>query len=173
MIHLIDYYTRISYPFHIFHFDGAGIVEAVGPSVTHFSPGDEVFYVSNPLRPGSTAEYQLVSEFDAGHKPASMDFVEAAAMPWTYGTAYEALVERLEIKKGENVGLLIINGAGGVGAVASQIARWVLELPVVVTTASRPETVEFTKRMGATHVVNHRGDLKKQVDELGLDVPIK
>ena len=102
-----------------------------------------------------------------------MDFVQAAAMPLTYGTAYEALVERLEIKRGENVGILIINGAGGVGAVASQIARYVLELPVVVTTASRPETVAFTKSMGATHVVSHRGDLGKQIEELGLEVPIK
>jgi NADPH:quinone reductase-like Zn-dependent oxidoreductase len=99
--------------------------------------------------------------------------VEAAAMPLTYGTAYESLIERMEIKKGENVGILIINGAGGVGAMASQIARWVLELPVVITTASRPETVEFTKKMGATHVINHRLDLKKQVDDLKLNVPIK
>ena len=68
---------------------------------------------------------------------------------------------------------MIINGAGGVGAVASQIARYELELPVVVTTASRPETAEFTKSMGATHVINHRLDLKKQIDELRLEVPIK
>ncbi|GAB1210693.1 hypothetical protein APSETT445_009489 [Aspergillus pseudonomiae] len=76
-------------------------------------------------------------------------------------------------QKGEKVGILIINGAGGVGAMASQIARWVLELPVVITTASRPETIDFTKKMGATHVINHREDLKKQIDELHLDVPIK
>ena len=77
------------------------------------------------------------------------------------------------IKKGENVGILIINGAGGVGAVASQIARRQLELPAVITTASRPETVEFTKKMGATHVINHRMDLKRQIDDLKLEVPIK
>ncbi|KAE8406547.1 hypothetical protein BDV37DRAFT_280823 [Aspergillus pseudonomiae] len=94
-------------------------------------------------------------------------------MPLTYGTAYESLLDRLEIKKGEKVGILIINGAGGVGAMASQIARWVLELPVMITTASRPETIDFTKKMGATHVINHREDLKKQIDELHLDVPIK
>lgn len=81
---------------------------------------------------------------------------EAAAMPLTYLTAYEALVERLEIKKGEKAALLIINGAGGVGAVASQIAREILNLPVVITTASRPNTIEFTKRMGATHVLKDR-----------------
>jgi NADPH:quinone reductase-like Zn-dependent oxidoreductase len=168
-----DYYQHVKYPFHIIGFDGAGIVEEVGPDCVNFKPGDKVFYVSNTVREGTTTEYQLVNESDIGHKPKSMDFVEAAAMPLTYGTAYESLVERMEIKKGENVGILIINGAGGVGAMASQIARWVLELPVVITTASRPETVEFTKKMGATHVVNHRMDLKKQVDDLKLDVPIK
>lgn len=94
-------------------------------------------------------------------------------MPLTYLTAYEALVERLEIKKGEKAALLIINGAGGVGAVASQIAREILNLPVVITTASRPNTIEFTKRMGATHVLNHREDLEKQLKELNLEVPLK
>src|ERR1700733_8130068 len=155
-----DYYKRVKYPFHIIGFDGAGIVEEVGSECVLFQPGDEVFYVANTIRQGTTAEYQLVNEFDAGHKPKRLDFVEAAAMPLTYGTAYESLIERLEIKKGENVGILIINGAGGVGAMASQIARWVLDLPVVVTTASRPETIQFSKKMGATHVISHREDLK-------------
>lgn len=154
-------------------FDGAGIVSEAGPQCSLFQPGDEVFYFGNPKRQGATAEYELVDERQVGHKPKSLDFVEAAAMPLTYGTAYASLVERLEIKKGENVGILIINGAGGVGAVASQIARWVLELPVVITTASRPETIDFTKKMGATHVINHREDLKQQVDALKLAVPIK
>lgn len=96
-------------------------------------------------------------------------------MPLTYGTAYEALVDRLEIKKGEKSGILIINGGGGVGSIASQIARNILGLPVVITTASRPETVKFSREMGATHVVNHREDIVKQVRELGLppDVPIR
>lgn len=111
----------------------------------------------------------------AGHKPKSLDFVQAAAMPLTYGTAYEALVDRLEIKKGEKSGILIINGGGGVGSIASQIARNVLGLPVVITTASRPETTEFSKKMGATHVVNHREDIVEQIRGLDLpaDVPLR
>lgn len=98
---------------------------------------------------------------------------QAAAMPLTYVTAYQALVEQLKIEKGERAAVFIINGAGGVGAVASQIARWVLGLPVVITTASREESVQFTKRMGATHVLNHREDLVRQVQDLKLDVPVK
>lgn len=93
-------------------------------------------------------------------------------MPLTYGTAYEALVDRLEIKKGEKAGVLIVNGGGGVGSIASQIARNVLGLPVVVTTASRPETAEFSKKMGATHVVNHKGDIVQQICQLGLPVGV-
>ncbi|KAE8389654.1 hypothetical protein BDV23DRAFT_194313 [Aspergillus alliaceus] len=168
-----DYYNFVPRPFHIMGYDGAGTVQAVGPECTRFRPGDEVFYVSSPIKQGTYSEYQIVLEDTVGHKPKSLDFVEAAAMPLTYGTAYESLVERLEIKKGESAGILIINGAGGVGAMASQIARWVLGLPVVITTASRPETIEFTKKMGATHVVNHRGDLKEQIEGLGLNVPMR
>lgn len=138
-----------------------------------FEVGDEVFYSGSPIRQGSNAEYQLVDERSVGHKPNTLDFAESAAMPLTYITAYEALVERLEITGGEKAALLIINGAGGVGAVASQIARTVLDLPYVITTASRPETTEFTKQMGATHVVNHRDDIAAQIAKLDLDVPLK
>lgn len=153
--------------------DGAGIVVQVGPGVTRFKPGDEVFYVSNPTLQGAASELQLVDEKQCGFKPKTLDFVESAAMPLTYATAYVSLVESLGITKGEKAAILIINGAGGVGAVASQIAREVLNLPVVITTASRPETVAFTKKMGATHVLNHRLDLERQVKDLNLDVPLK
>lgn len=145
----------------------------IGPECSLFREGDEVFYSGSPVRHGSNAEFQVVDERSVGHKPKRLDMGEAAAMPLTYITAYEALVHRLEIQKREKAAVFIINGAGGVGAVASQIARQVLSLPVVITTASRPETLEFTKRMGATHVLNHREDLVKQLQDLKLDVPVK
>jgi NADPH:quinone reductase-like Zn-dependent oxidoreductase len=144
-----------------------------GPDCTLFSEGDEVFYSGSPVRHGSNAEFQLVDERSVGHKPKRLDMTEAASMPLTYITAYQALVEQMQIETKENAAVLIINGAGGVGAVASQIARQLLELPVVITTASRPESVDFTKRMGATHVVNHRDNLVKQIQNLNLDVPVK
>ena len=107
-------------------------------------------------------------------KPKSLDWGQAAAMPLTWITAYEALVERMEIQKNEQAGILIINGAGGVGSVVSQIARRVLNLPVVVTTASREETVNFSKDVGgATHTINHHEDITEEVEKLKLDVPIK
>lgn len=99
--------------------------------------------------------------------------VQAAAMPLTWITAWEALVERLNIESGEQAGILIVNGSGGVGSIASQIARSVLKLPVVITTASREQTEAFSRAMGATHVVNHHGDIVTQIRALDLPVPVK
>jgi NADPH:quinone reductase-like Zn-dependent oxidoreductase len=169
----LDYYEHVPKPFHIVGVDGAGVVIEAGPDCKYFKPGDEVFYASVPTRQGCAAERQLVDERMAGHKPSTFDFVESAALPVTYGTAHEALIERLGIQKGEQAAVLIINGAGGVGSMATQIARHVLELPVVIATASRPETIEWTKKMGATHVLNHRDDLRPQVAALNLQVPLK
>ncbi|KAL8832887.1 MAG: hypothetical protein Q9170_004689 [Blastenia crenularia] len=168
-----DYFDRCPRPYQIMGFDGAGVITAIGPSVKRFQPGDAVYFANSPVRHGSNAEYQLVDSRSIALKPPSLSFVQAASMPLTYITAYEALIERLEIQKGEQAALLIINGAGGVGSFASQIARKMLGLPVVVTTASRQETQEFSKEMGATHVVNHREDLVKQIADLNLDVPLK
>lgn len=175
-----DYYERVRAltqedpKFHVIGYDGAGVVLEVGPEVKHFQPGDEVYYLGNPVMQGCYAEEVLVDERHAGHKPRRLGFVESAAMPLTYGTAMEALVDRLGIRKGERAGILIINGGGGMGSIATQIARHYLKLPVVVTTASRPETKAFSQEMGATHVVNHREDIVKQIRDLQLpaDVPL-
>ncbi|KAL9088586.1 MAG: hypothetical protein Q9165_006106 [Trypethelium subeluteriae] len=169
-----DYYTRAPALPQILGFDGAGLVERVGPDAAErFHPGDPVFYSGSPIRAGSNAEWQLVDARSVSLKPQRLSFVEAAALPLTWVTAWEALVERMEIREGEEAGILIVNGAGGVGSVASQIARTVLRLPVVVTTTSRPETTAFSKEMGATHTVNHREDVVEQVRALKLPVPIK
>ncbi|KAH8742300.1 chaperonin 10-like protein [Diaporthe sp. PMI_573] len=168
-----DYYKFAPKGFHIIGYDGAGTVLEVGPDCTFFKPGDDISWVGATTRQGSYAEYQLVSEFHCAHKPKSLDFVEAASFGLTFGTAYQSLHHRLEIKPNENVGILIINGGGGVGSAAIQLARNVLNLPAVVATASRQETMDSCKRMGATHVVNHRHNLVEQVKALNLDVPIK
>ncbi|KAH7184634.1 chaperonin 10-like protein [Fusarium flagelliforme] len=168
-----DYYEHVPKDFHIIGFDGAGIVEKIGPDCQFFKPGDEVSWVGATTEQGSYAEYQLLSEFSCAHKPKTFDFVDAASYGLTFVTAYQSLWRRLEIKKEEEAGILIINGGGGVGSAAIQLARKVLRLPVVIATASRDETIESCKKMGATHVINHREDLVKQVADLNLDVPIK
>ena len=168
-----DYYDHVPRPFQIIGYDGAGVVVEVGPDCkSGFKPGDEIFFLDPPTLQGTAAEYTIFDERTAALKPKTLDFVESASLPLTYGTAYE-MCERLEIPKGEKVGMLIINGAGGVGSIATQFARNVLELPVVIATAGRPETIDWCKKMGATHVVNHREDLRSQIKDLKLDVPIK
>lgn len=168
-----DYYERVPPLPQIIGFDGAGIVEGVGEDVKSFKEGDVVYYAGSPIRHGSNAELQLVDSRSVALKPESLSLVEAASMPLTWITAWEALVERMEVKQDEKAGILIINGAGGVGSVATQIASRVLQLPVVVTTTSREETTAFSKEMGATHTVNHREDVVQQIKDLQLDVPIK
>ncbi|RBQ99514.1 hypothetical protein FVER53263_12893 [Fusarium verticillioides] len=168
-----DYYNHVPRDFHIIGFDGSGVVEKTGPDCQLFKVGDEVSWVGPSTDQGSYAEYQLISELACAKKPRNLDFVDTASFGLTFMTAYQSLYRRMEVKPEEQTGILIINGGGGVGSAAIQLARRVLKLPVVVATASRPETIESCKRMGATHVINHREDLAKQIDDLRLNVPIK
>ena len=153
--------------------DAAGIVTAIGPDVTIFQPGDEVFYAGAIDRPGTNAEYHLVDERIVGMKPKTIDWAEAAALPLTAITAWEMLFERLEVKKsvpGAANAIVIIGGAGGVGSIAIQMARKLTNLTVIAT-ASRPETIAWVKEMGAHHVIDHTLPLAQQVAALGLGAP--
>jgi zinc-binding alcohol dehydrogenase family protein len=148
--------------------DAAGIVEAIGKSVTRFKVGDEVYYAGDLTRPGSNAQFQIVDERLVGRKPRSLPFEAAAALPLTTITAGESLFDRLGIdpEKGANGrSLLIIGGAGGVGSIAIQLAKWAgLN---VIATASRPESVKWVLKLGADHAVDHRKPLAPQLAELG------
>ncbi|MDO9382323.1 MAG: zinc-binding alcohol dehydrogenase family protein [Hyphomicrobiaceae bacterium] len=150
-------------------YDAAGVVEAVGPDVTLFKVGDEVFYAGDITRAGTNSEFHLADERVVGRKPKSLSVAEAAALPLTSITAYEVLFDRIGIDAGgrdKGKTLLIIGGAGGVGSIAIQLAK--LAGQVVVTTASRPETIDWVRKLGADHVINHRQPLKPQLDALGL-----
>jgi D-arabinose 1-dehydrogenase-like Zn-dependent alcohol dehydrogenase len=103
-----DYYKHAPKGFHIIGFDGSGTVLEVGQDCEFYKPGDDISYIGATTRQGSNAEYQLVSEFSCAHKPKSLDFVQAASFGLTFGTAYQSLHDRLEIKPGENVGILIV-----------------------------------------------------------------
>ncbi|MBP2486668.1 zinc-binding alcohol dehydrogenase family protein [Rhizobium sp. PRIMUS64] len=153
--------------------DAAGIVKAIGTDVTLFSPGDEVFYSGVISRPGSNAEFHLVDERIVGTKPKSLDFAAAAALPLTSITAYEALFDRLKVQdavSGAGRSILIIGGAGGVGSIAIQIARALTDLTVIAT-ASRPETQDWVRELGAHHVVDHSKPIAPQVAALGIGAP--
>ena len=149
--------------------DAAGTVAAVGPEVTLFKPGDEVYYAGDVTRPGSNSELHLVDERIVALKPKTLDFEQAAAIPLTAITAWEAYFDRMRIDPtGAHRGatLLIIGGAGGVGSIGIQIAK-VARLRVIAT-ASRPETTAWAKELGADHVVDHSQPLRPQVEALGL-----
>jgi NADPH:quinone reductase len=154
-------------------YDAAGIVRSVGPDVTLFQPGDEIFYAGSITRQGTNAEFHVVDERIVGKKPASLDWAEAAALPLTTLTAWEAFFDRLDVNKPVSGGapaILIIGGAGGVGSVAVQIARQRTDLTVIAT-ASRPETQDWVKTLGAHHVLDHSKPLAPQIEVLGIGAP--
>jgi len=144
--------------------DASGTVAAVGAQVTLFKPGDEVYYAGDVTRPGCNSEFHLVDERIVGRKPQSLDWAQAAAVPLTAITAWEAFFDRMKVAKGKS--LLIINGAGGVGSIGIQIAR--LAGLKVVATASRAETIAWVKELGAGQVVDHGKALRPQLEALGL-----
>ena len=150
--------------------DACGVVEEVGSKVRLFKQGDRVFYAGSFIRSGSDSEYQLVDERIVGHAPKTLKDNEAAAMPLTSLTAYEALFEQMGLtwnqENNQHKTILIINGAGGVGSVATQLAH--LAGLTVIATASRPDSIKWTQGHGADYVVNHHEDLVKQVRKLGF-----
>lgn len=151
--------------------DVAGIVESVGSDVTMFKPGDEVYYAGDITRPGANSEYHIVDERIVALKPKTLNWSEAAAVPLTAITAWELLFDRLGVPYGQKTGsgaILIINGAGGVGSILTQIARRLTGLTVIAT-ASRPETIEWVKAMGAHHVINHHNPLDQELKAIGFD----
>lgn len=156
-------------PPRILGWDAAGTVEAVGEQVEGFAPGDEVFYAGDVTRPGSNAEYQAIDSRLVGKKPANWSFAEAAAVPLVGITAWELLLERMMVhamNEDADKPILIINGAGGVGSAMIPLAK-TLGLQVVAT-ASRPETVDWCRQLGADEVLNHREPLAAQAEALGI-----
>jgi len=150
--------------------DVSGIVREVGDAVTLFRPGDEIWYAGSITRPGADSEFHLVDERIVGRKPASLDHAQAAALPLTTITAWEALFERLAISRdpARNRGrhLLLIGAAGGVGSIALQLARHAgLK---VIATASRAESIAWVRRFGAEHVVDHNQPLAPQLAAIGV-----
>ena len=173
----------------ILGWDAAGEVVEAGSDCTLFKKGDAVYYAGSISRPlGTNCEFHLVDERVVGRKPKSLSFEEAAAMPLTTITAWEALYDRLDTIKRQHHQdesfILIIGGAGGVGSIAIQLAKNPVSQSSssstassssfpginVIATASRAESVEWCKRMGADYVINHHKDLKSQIKELiGID----
>ena len=154
-------------------YDASGVVEAVGPDVGDFGAGDAVFYAGSIARPGTNSEFHLVDERIIGTKPATLSDAEAAALPLTAITAWEMLFDRLDVNRPTPQGgeiILVIGGAGGVGSITIQLLRALTNVTVIAS-ASRPETQEWVRELGAHHVVDHRRPMAPQVEALGLGAP--
>jgi len=138
--------------------DGAGVVEAVGASVSAFAPGDEVFFCYGGLgqSAGNYAEYTVIPSYAAAKKPAGIDVAEAAAAPLVLITAWEALFDRAGIAIGEGAGqkVFVHAGAGGVGHVAVQLAK--IAGCEVATTVSDDAKAEFVAGLGVDRIINYR-----------------
>ncbi|WP_456254714.1 zinc-dependent alcohol dehydrogenase family protein [Pseudomonas iridis] len=131
--------------------DVSGVVEAVGPGVTSFVPGDEVWYTPQIFDgQGSYAEYHVAAESIVGKKPVALSHLEAASLTLVGGTAWEALVVRGALRVGETI--LIHGGAGGVGHVAIQLAK---AIGAKVFTTVREANSEFARSMGADVVIDY------------------
>jgi len=158
-------------PPRILGWDAAAVVEAVGQDVTLFAPGDEVFYAGSVTRPGTNSEFHLVDERIVGKKPKSLSFAEAAALPLTSITAWEALFDRMGVSRnGSAAGksLLVLGGAGGVGSIAIQVAKQVAKLNIIAT-ASREESRHWCLELGADHTVNHRENIPAQLKAIDFE----
>lgn len=173
----IDAHLRRGAPaangFSVLGYDAVGIVEATGPDVTLFKRGDRVWYAGSIARPGTNAELHLVDERIVAHAPTTLSDADAAALPLVAITAWEMLFDRFDVARPvpvDNRTILIIGGAGGVGSIAIQIAKRVAGMTVIAT-ASRPETVEFVRQMGADHIIDHSRLMAPQIAALGIGPP--
>ncbi len=151
----------------ILGFDAAGTVVETGALVSRFAVGDDVYYAGDFTRPGANAQLHAVDERVVGHKPRTLGFAEAAAMPLTSLTAGEALWDHLGASPQTTGTLLVVGAAGGVGSILVQLARKLTGMRVIGT-ASRAETERWVREMGAHDVVDHH-DLAAAVREVAPD----
>ncbi|RSZ60387.1 zinc-dependent alcohol dehydrogenase family protein [Massilia atriviolacea] len=151
--------------------DVSSVIDAVGPGVTSFSPGDEVWYTPQIFDgPGSYAEYHLAAEGIVGKKPASLSHLEAASLSLAGGTAWEALTVRAALRVGESV--LVHGGAGGVGHVAIQLAK---AIGARVFTTVRENNFAFARSMGADVLIDYEKEdyvdaVMRETGGRGVDV---
>jgi zinc-binding alcohol dehydrogenase family protein len=161
----------------ILGWDAVGTVVATGEAVTLFQTGDQVFYAGALDRPGANSEFHAVDERLVGHKPKSLSDAEAAALPLTAITAWELLFDRLQLdqqsptqatpQRYKQQVLLISGAAGGVGSIMVQLAK-LRTNAIVIGTASRQESQDWVKALGADYVINHQLPLAEELARIGI-----
>src|SRR3954449_1594436 len=136
-------------PFVLGH-DGAGVVTRVGAAVRDFQVGDEVYARPRDLRIGTFAEYIAIDQDDVASKPASLTMHEAAAVPLVSLAAWQALVDRAQVKPGQKI--LVHAGSGGLGSTVIQLAK---HLGATVATTASGKNADFVRGLGADLVVDY------------------
>jgi NADPH:quinone reductase-like Zn-dependent oxidoreductase len=133
--------------------DVAGVVVAVGPNVRTFRPGDEVYARPDKDRIGTFAEFIAIDQADVALKPKNLTMEEAASVPLVGLTAWQALVQKAKLRKGQKV--LVHAGSGGVGTIAIQLAK---HLGATVATTTSAANIDLVKRLGADTVIDYKKD---------------
>ncbi|UVC18183.1 NADP-dependent oxidoreductase [Mesorhizobium onobrychidis] len=133
--------------------DMAGTVIRVGSKVRQFKPGDEVYARPRDGRVGAFAEYIAINDADVALKPKNLSMEEAASIPLVGLTAWQALVERAKLKKGQKV--FIQAGSGGVGTFAIQLAK---HLGATVATTTSASNMDMVRNLGADVVIDYKKD---------------
>ena len=142
----------------------SGMIEAVGPEVTGLKKGDLIYGMNDWFSDGAAAEYCLTTPAQIAPKPAAVDHLEAATVPISGLTAWQALFDRGKLETGQKV--LIHGGAGGVGSLAIQLAAW--KGAFVATTVSEANA-EFVRALGAHEVIDYR---KTRFEEVAADADL-
>jgi NADPH:quinone reductase-like Zn-dependent oxidoreductase len=144
--------------------DVSGVVEAVGPGVTAFKRGDEVYAMANVQRNGAYAEYMVVEAPLLAAKPKKLDHIQAAAVPLAALTAWHGLFETVGMKRGLRI--LVQGAAGGVGSFAVQLAKW-KDAYVIGTSSGR--NLDLVRSLGADEAVDYsKGPLEKAVNDVDV-----
>lgn len=169
----VDTKMRASYAqtgdFRVFGLDVVGIVEAVGRDVKDYFIGDRVFYAATQHQSGADATYQVIQADLVAPAPKNLDNADAAAMPLTSITAHDILHHGFHLPVERNSGagrsLLILNGAGGVGSILIQLAKY-LGLTVLAT-AGNTDSKNWVRNLGADFVLDYHEDLAEQMAAVG------
>lgn len=136
----------------ILGWDASGVVEEVGKNVTTFKPGDAVFgMIGFPYEGGAYGEFIVARQDEIALKPPSLDHKEAAALPLAALTAWQALFDAADLKAGDKV--LIHAGAGGVGHLGVQLAKW--KGAYVISTCAKRD-IDFLKEIGADEAIDYQ-----------------
>jgi NADPH:quinone reductase-like Zn-dependent oxidoreductase len=181
-INPVDYKVRQGHGFPragfpaILGWDVSGVIEKAGSDVQDFKPGDEVYARPNVMRDGTYAEYVAVQAKEISAKPKKLDHLQSASIPLAGLTAWQGLFDHGKLQAGQKV---LINGAaGGVGTLATQLAKW--KGAYVIGTASE-NNIGFLKELGADEVIDYKKqkveDVLKNIDlvfdTIGGDAQVK